>query len=54
MFFHTLLIYQNVINELSFLLVTQMTYFYIWFGRYGILKSGFKAREIIFEIIKLI
>jgi hypothetical protein len=29
-----------VINELSFLLVTHTTCFDIWFGSYGILKSG--------------
>jgi hypothetical protein len=32
---------KNAINELRFLLVTHMTCFDIWFGRYRILKSGF-------------
>jgi hypothetical protein len=31
---------KHVTNEPRFLLVTQMTYFDIRFGRYGILKSG--------------
>jgi hypothetical protein len=34
---------KNVVNELSFLLVTHTTCFDIRFGRYGILKSGFGA-----------
>jgi hypothetical protein len=38
---------KNVSNELSFLLVTHMTCFDIWFGRYGFLKSGFSARQIL-------
>jgi hypothetical protein len=31
---------KHVTNKLSFLLVTHMTYFAIWFGRYGVLKPG--------------
>jgi hypothetical protein len=38
---------KNVINERRFLLVTHMTYFDIWFGRYGILKTGFSAGQIL-------
>jgi hypothetical protein len=38
---------KDVTNELSFLLVTHMTCFDILFGRYGFLKSGFSAREIL-------
>jgi hypothetical protein len=38
---------KNVANELSFLLVTHMTSFDIWFGRYRFLKSGFSARQIL-------
>jgi hypothetical protein len=37
---------KNVTNELSFLLVTHMTHFDIWFGRYGILKSRFSSGHI--------
>jgi hypothetical protein len=37
----------NVANELSFLPVTHMTCFNIWFGCYGFLKSGFGARQIL-------
>jgi hypothetical protein len=47
MFFHTLRIYKNVINELSFLMVTHTTYFDIQFGRYGILKSDFSSGQIL-------
>jgi hypothetical protein len=32
---------ENVANKLSFPLVTLMTHFNIWFGRYGILNSCF-------------
>jgi hypothetical protein len=35
-----------VANELSFLLVTHMTCFVIWFVLYGILKSGFSSGQI--------
>jgi hypothetical protein len=38
---------KNVINELSFLLVTHTTCFDIRFGRYGFLKSGFSAGQIL-------
>jgi hypothetical protein len=38
---------KNVINELSFLLVTYMTCFDIRLGRYGFLKSGFSAGQIL-------
>jgi hypothetical protein len=38
---------KNVVNELRFLLVTHMTCFDIWFGRYGFLKSGFSAGQIL-------
>jgi hypothetical protein len=38
---------ENVANELSFLLVTHTTCFDIRFGRYGFLKSGFSARQIL-------
>jgi hypothetical protein len=34
---------KNVINELSFLLVTHTTCFDIWFGGYELFKSGFSA-----------
>jgi hypothetical protein len=38
---------KNVTNELSLLLVTHMTCFDIWFGRYRFLKSGFSARQML-------
>jgi hypothetical protein len=38
---------KNVVNELSFPLVTYMTCFDLWFGRYGFLKSGFSAGQIL-------
>jgi hypothetical protein len=38
---------KNVINKLNFLLVTNMTRFDIWFGRYGFLKSGYGAELIL-------
>jgi hypothetical protein len=34
---------KNVVNELSFLLVTHMTCFDIWFGLYVTLKSCFSS-----------
>jgi hypothetical protein len=37
---------KNVANELSFPLVTHMTHFDIWFGRYGILKSCFSSGHV--------
>jgi hypothetical protein len=37
---------KNVSNELSFLLVTHMACFDIWFGRYGNLKSGSSSGQI--------
>jgi hypothetical protein len=37
---------KNVANELSFLLVTHMTHFDIWFGCYGILKSCFSSGHV--------
>jgi hypothetical protein len=36
---------ENVVNKLSFLLVTHMTYFDTQFGHYGFLKSGFSADQ---------
>jgi hypothetical protein len=38
---------KNVIDKLNFLLVTNMTRFDIWFGRYGFLKSGYGAELIL-------
>jgi hypothetical protein len=38
---------KNVVNELRFLQVTHMTCFDIRFGRYGFLKSGFSAGQIL-------
>jgi hypothetical protein len=38
---------KNVVNELRFLMVTHTTYFDIRFVRYGILKSGFNAGQIL-------
>jgi hypothetical protein len=38
---------KDVANEVSFLLVTHTTCFDIRFGRYGFLKSGFSARQIL-------
>jgi hypothetical protein len=38
---------KNVVNELSFLLVTHMTCFDIRFSLYGFLKSGFSAGQIL-------
>jgi hypothetical protein len=38
---------KDVANELSFLVVTHMTRFDIWFGRYGFLKSGYGAELIL-------
>jgi hypothetical protein len=38
---------KDVTIELIFLLVTHMTCFDIRFGRYGFLKSGFSARQIL-------
>jgi hypothetical protein len=38
---------KNVFNKLRFLLVTHMTCFDIRFGRYGFLKSGFSAGQIL-------
>jgi hypothetical protein len=38
---------KNIANELRFLLVTHMTCFDIWFGRYSILKSGFSSGQIL-------
>jgi hypothetical protein len=40
-----------VSNEHSFLLVTHMTCFDIWFGRYGFLKSGFSTRQILDSLV---
>jgi hypothetical protein len=37
---------KNVANELSFPLVTHMTHFDIWFGRYSILKSCFSSEHV--------
>jgi hypothetical protein len=38
---------KNVADELRFLLVTNMTRFDIWFGRYGCLKPGYGAELIL-------
>jgi hypothetical protein len=38
---------KDVVNEFSFLLVTHMTCFDIWFDCYGFLKSGFSAGQIL-------
>jgi hypothetical protein len=38
---------KNVVNELRFLMVTHTTYFDIRVVRYGILKSGFNAGQIL-------
>jgi hypothetical protein len=38
---------KNVVNELSFLLVTHMTCFNIRFGCYRILNSGFSADQVL-------
>jgi hypothetical protein len=38
---------KNVVNEHSFLLITHMARFNIQFGRYGILKSGLSAGQIL-------
>jgi hypothetical protein len=38
---------KDVANELRFFLVNHMTCFNIRFGRYGFLKSGFSARQIL-------
>jgi hypothetical protein len=37
---------ENVANKLIFMLVTHMTHFDIWFGRYGILNSCFSSRHV--------
>jgi hypothetical protein len=37
---------RNIINELSFPLVTHTTCFDTWFGCYGYLKSGYRAGQI--------
>jgi hypothetical protein len=37
---------KSITNELSFPLVTHMTHFDIWFGRYSILKSYFSFRHV--------
>jgi hypothetical protein len=38
---------KNVSNKLSFLLVTHTSCFDIQFGRYGILKLGFRSGQIL-------
>ncbi len=38
---------KDVANELSFLVVTHMTCFDIWFGRYGFLNLGYGAELIL-------
>jgi hypothetical protein len=38
---------KEVINELSFLLVTHTTYFDTWLGRYGFLNLGYGAELIL-------
>jgi hypothetical protein len=42
---------KNVVNELSFLLVTHTTCFDIWFSHYGFLKSGFSAGQILNRLV---
>jgi hypothetical protein len=42
---------KNVTNKLRFLLVTHMTCFNIWFGRYGILKLGFSSGQILDRLV---
>jgi hypothetical protein len=42
---------KNIINELSFLLVTHMTCFNKRFSRYGFLKSGFSAGQILDRLV---
>jgi hypothetical protein len=42
---------KNVINKLSFLLVTHTTCFDIRFGRYGILNSGSSSRQILNRLV---
>jgi hypothetical protein len=41
---------KNVVNELSFLLVTHMTYFDLRFSRYGFLNSDFSAGQILHRL----
>jgi hypothetical protein len=43
---------KNVVNEISFLLVTHMSCFDIWFGRYRIFKSGFSSEQILDRLNK--
>jgi hypothetical protein len=38
---------EKVVNELSFMPVTQMTCFYTWFGHYRFLKSGSSADQVL-------
>jgi hypothetical protein len=42
---------KNIINELSFLSVTHMTCFDKRFSRYGFLKSGFSAGQILDRLV---
>jgi hypothetical protein len=42
---------KNVSNELSFLPVTHMTYFDIWFDLYEFLKSGFSVGQILDRLV---
>jgi hypothetical protein len=42
---------KNIINELSFLSVTHMTCFDKQFSRYGFLKSGFSAGQILDRLV---
>jgi hypothetical protein len=37
---------ENVISELSFLLVSHTICFDMWFGRYRFLKSGFNTDQV--------
>jgi hypothetical protein len=37
---------KDVSNELSFLLVTHMTHFDVWLGRYGISMSCFSSGQV--------
>jgi hypothetical protein len=43
---------KNVANELSFLLVTHTARFNIQFGRYGFLKSGYRAELILDRLMQ--
>jgi hypothetical protein len=44
---HRNFVYENAINELRFLLVTHTAYFDTRFGRYGPLKLGYGADQVL-------